>query len=123
MTTLDTTRVGPRRKIVDKEIWNLVNKEFEEAEELKMENTVKEIQASFSTTYEESYIKPDFEPSLVENDPSIRISTFSSDYQDDPAVTFYSYDLEHNKKSLPFPTSPVRGLNPFNRNTNFSAGY
>ena len=119
---VDESRVGPKKKLLEKKIREQVEKEFKEMDDLQMESTRELIKSSFSTTYKDCFHKDDFVPSLIEHEPSIRICTKNSNYQDDPAISIYSHSLELLDDPSSFPITSICSTNPFHRISNFSAG-
>jgi len=120
--SVDESRVGPRKKMMEKKIRVQVEKEFKELDDLQMESTRELIKSSFTTTYKNCFDKSDFVPSLVEHEPSIRICTRNSNYQDDAAISIYSHSLELIDDPASFPITSICSSNPFHRISNFSAG-
>jgi len=105
-------------------------KRFESETRAKIENDLKaqatldfheSRKLSYSTSFKEFHSRPDFSPSLKENDPSVRVPTKTTSYSTDEPITIYSYAVKNANESVNFPLSFVGSMNPFRKNLVFSA--
>lgn len=116
------SRIGPRAKLIDLQIKEIVEEEFKEIAEQKFEEDEESINSSFTTLYRESFNKSDVKLGMIDHDPSIRVKTFNADYQTDDAISFYSYNVDNgDDKTISFPVTSVCGSKAFYRESKFTA--
>lgn len=116
--TLTANTVGPRKVLYESKVAQQVEQIYKEKSDSKETEARKVL---YRSVYEENFNKPDFKPSLVEKDPSIRIQTSNADYSTDTPITYYSDSIANAPSSVSFPVTFINSSNPFRKSSAFTA--
>lgn len=116
--TFIAPKVGPRqaklestlRKQVEDEVMTKTSRDFIESRKL-----------TYATLTKDSFIKSGFKPTLRENDITVREPTRTTNYSTDIPITYYSYAIKDPDQKVSFPTTFVGSIDPFKKNSFFSA--
>lgn len=111
--------MGPRMKRFESQVKTKIDSD------LKMQATFdfhESRKLTYSTAFKDDHCLANFQPTLKENNPFIRVPTKTTSYSTDEPVTIYSHavrDTDH--ENVNFPLSFIGSMNPFRKNLVFSA--
>lgn len=107
--------IGPRKKMLETKLMMESDAMFTTK---KMKEYTESMKVDYLSQSHRVFHKDGFRPSLIENDPSVRVHTNHSSYLVETPITVYSDAFKNGK--FCFPASFVSSMNPFARNSFFS---
>ena len=110
---------GPREARFNKDLSTRVEENFKKKQGDDYEESRK---VEYLSDAHRCYVKENFTPSLNEK-PNGRVKTHATDYSTDMPITYYSATLlgDCSSKSIGFPVTFINSVNPFRKNSAFSA--
>lgn len=110
-------KVGPRQRQLDLRLKAQVETEFKQKQ---ADDYAANRKVIYETDAMANFNKESFQPSLVVNDPTLRIPTFNADYATETPITYFSDCVRRGVTNFPSSFVTTTG-NPFRKSAAFSA--